>query len=146
MPVRRRAHRKATRFGGQLHRLGDFADRKRDVDHRMVAGRDVDTFADESRRRNRPGARKGMVYWPAASDTICERAAFDVASVKPSVSAGNVKIINVEPGMLTIRGMSLKDLMQRAYGSGDALQISRNECVSGGANWCDDHAEKPAGN
>jgi hypothetical protein len=33
--------------------------------------------------------------------------------------------------------MSLKDLVQRAYGRGDALQLSRSDLVTDGPNWSD---------
>jgi len=76
--------------------------------------------------------------------------AFEVASIKPSSSAGNAKTIHVDPGMVTIRGMSLKDLTQRAYGRGHALQLSRGDLVAGGAKWCEDSLydidAKPGGN
>ncbi len=77
---------------------------------------------------------------------------FEVASIKQSASPvrGNAKIIRVEPGMLTIKGMSLKDLIQRAYGRGHSLQLSRSDLVSGGPKWCDadlyDIDAKPGGN
>src|SRR5579863_9862429 len=64
--------------------------------------------------------------------------AFDVASIKPSATNGNAKIIQVEPGMVSIKGMSLRDLILRAHGRGHALQISRMEAVSGGPKWCGD--------
>jgi uncharacterized protein (TIGR03435 family) len=62
--------------------------------------------------------------------------AFEVASIKPSTAGGNAKIIQLDFGSLNIRGMSLRDLMQRAYGRGHALQISRSELVDGGPKWC----------
>lgn len=77
--------------------------------------------------------------------------AFDVASIKPSAyPGGNLKTIQLDPGMLTIKGMSLKDLIQRAYGRGYALQLSRSDLVMGGPKWCDDDlydiVAKPGGN
>jgi uncharacterized protein (TIGR03435 family) len=76
--------------------------------------------------------------------------AFEVASVKPSTSVGNAKTIHVDAGVVSIRGMSLKDLMLRAYGHGHALQISRSDLVAGGAQWCADDLfdvdAKPGGN
>ncbi|HWC96694.1 MAG TPA: TIGR03435 family protein [Candidatus Sulfopaludibacter sp.] len=64
--------------------------------------------------------------------------AFDAASIKPSrYPGGNLKTIHLDPGMVTIQGMSLRDLVARAYGRGHALQISRTELVDGGAKWCE---------
>jgi hypothetical protein len=75
---------------------------------------------------------------------------FEAASVKRSTSNGNAKTIRLEPGILVIQGMSLKDLVLRAYGRGRALQLSRSDVVSGGPKWCDselfDIEAKPGGN
>jgi uncharacterized protein (TIGR03435 family) len=64
---------------------------------------------------------------------------FEVASIKASAyPAGNLKTIRVDPGTVSIKGMSLRDLIQRAYGRGHALQLSRADLVTGGPKWCDE--------
>ena len=64
--------------------------------------------------------------------------AFDVASVKRSLSNGNARTIQVDAGSVRIRGMSLRDLILRAYGRGHALQVTRLEAVDGGPKWSGD--------
>jgi uncharacterized protein (TIGR03435 family) len=82
---------------------------------------------------------------PAQSPT-----AFEVASVKPSASSGNARTIQVNPGMVSIRSMSLRDLALRAYGRGRALQVSREDLVASGLKWYEDDLfdvdAKPGGN
>ena len=86
---------------------------------------------------------------PGLAQSVRRR--FEAASVKSSASSsGNARIINVEPGLLTIRSMSLSDLTQRAYGRGHSLVLSRSDLVSGGPKWCAsdlyDITAKPGGN
>jgi len=60
-------------------------------------------------------------------------AAFDVASIKRTAMAEGLVEFQMRPGgRLAVFGMSLRDLVRRAYGSDD---IRRSEQVLGGPDW-----------
>jgi uncharacterized protein (TIGR03435 family) len=64
---------------------------------------------------------------------LAQPAAFDVASVKPTAIANGLVEFQMRPGgRLAVFGMSLRDLVRRAYGSDE---IQRTEQVIGGPEW-----------
>jgi len=69
----------------------------------------------------------------AAAVADAQPAAFDVASIKRTAIANGLVEFQMRPGgRLAVFGMSLRDLVRRAYGS-DGIQ--RSEQVIGGADW-----------
>lgn len=87
----------------------------------------------KSRRRTNGFA---LVFVAVSAQAFAQAApapAFDVASIKRTAIANGLVEFQMRPGgRLAVFGMSLRDLVRRAYGSDD---IRRSEQVFGGPDW-----------